>query len=157
MTSGIRRTTLLASCALLVAVGPLTAQQTPVPEAEPQRPTDDVVLDSAALGARRGLEAARYESTTGWVWGGFLGGLTLGPIGAGLAWTLANNSDVALGLDRRMLVSYDGGSLYVEAYERAFAEALLSRRKRSAIRGGAIGTAALVATVTTIWAIYYYY
>jgi hypothetical protein len=139
----------------LLAAIPLAAQETSVPE--PQQPPETVALDSAVLGARRGQEAARFESTTSYVWGGFVGGLTLGPIGAGLAWTLANNSDVALGLERRMLLSYDGGPTYADAFERAYAAALLERRKRSALRGGIIGTAALVATATTIWAIYYYY
>jgi hypothetical protein len=155
MKPGLRRIILLTCGALLLATAPLAAQEAQQPELQ-QRP-DTVVLDSAVLGARRGMEAARYESTTNWVWGGFMGGLTLGPIGAGLAWTLANNSDVALGVDRRVLLSYDGGLTYVDAFERAYAEALLERRKRSALRGGIIGTAALAATLTTIWAIYYYY
>jgi hypothetical protein len=43
-----------------------------------------------------------------------------------------------------------------DPYERAYAEALHARRKRSALTGGALGTAALVATATAIWAIYYY-
>jgi hypothetical protein len=155
MTPGPRRTILMITGTLLLAAAPLAGQEPTAPE--PQQQPDSVVLDSAVLGARRGLEAARFESTTNWVWGGFFGGLTLGPIGAGLAWTLANNSDVALGVDRRMLLSYDGGVAYIHSYEDAFAEALLERRKKSALRGGIIGTAALAATVTAIWAVYYYY
>jgi hypothetical protein len=108
------------------------------------------------LGLRRGIDAARYESTTNWVWGGFIGGLTLGPIGAGLAWTLANNSDVALGVDRRMVLHLDGGATYIQAFEQAYAQALLDRRKRSALRGGILGTAGLVAAATAIWAVNHY-
>lgn len=89
---------LLAVVALVLASGTLTAQE---PTAvEPQETHASILaVDSAVLGARRGIEAARRESTTGWIWGGFLGGATLGPIGAGLVWTLANNSDVALDTD----------------------------------------------------------
>jgi hypothetical protein len=144
--------------ALLVVVWPLAAQEPPQEQVELEvRSGTAMVTDTAVLGARRGLQAARYESTTNWIWGGFLGGMTLGPIGAGLAWTLANNSEVALGVDERMLLSYDGGSAYIDAYQRAYAEELLARRKRSALTGGAIGTAALAATLTAIWARYYYY
>jgi hypothetical protein len=157
MNPGMRRSLLLVSCGLLLAAVPVSGQQTPEREPTLQQPPDTLVLDSAVLGARRGLDAARFESTTNWVWGGFLGGLTLGPIGAGLAWTLANTSDAALSVDQRMLLSYDGGFTYIDAYQRAYAHALLERRKQSALRGGIIGTAALVATATTIWAIYYYY
>lgn len=147
---------LLLGLALLLSAAPLAGQETPVPEPD-DRPRPEAVLDSVVLGARRGSEAARLESTTNWVWGGFVGGLTLGPIGAGLAWTLANNSDAKLGVDRTMLLTYDGGPAYIQAYEEAYAEALRARRKRSALRGGIIGTAALVATATVAWAIYYYY
>lgn len=159
MTHCIRYRAALLAGAFLLAAAPVFGQQTPVPDTVPQADRiGSTVLDSTVLGARRGLDAARYESTTGWVLGGFLGGFTLGPVGAGLAWTLANNSDVSLGVDRRMLLlSYDGGITYVDAYERAYAEALVARRKRSALTGGALGTAALVATATAIWAVYYYY
>lgn len=157
MTHDIRDRALLMAGALLLIAGPAIGQQTPVADTATRVVPESTVLDSTVLGARRGLEAARFESTSSWVWGGFLGGLTLGPIGAGLAWTLANNSDVALELDRRILLSYDGGFTYVDAFERSYAEALLARRKRSALTGGAIGTAALVATLTAVWAVYYYY
>jgi hypothetical protein len=144
---------LLLAGALLLATDSAAAQDVPAPDAPPAAAASDTVV----LGARRGVDAARYESTTNWVWGGFVGGLTLGPIGAGLAWTLANNSDVALGVDRRMILHLDGGPTYIDAFEQAYAEALLDRRKRSALRGGILGTAALAATATVIWALYYYY
>jgi hypothetical protein len=143
--------------ALLLVPSSLDAQEPPEAQLAPEVRASFVVADTAVLGARRGLQAARYETTSRWIWGGFLGGMTLGPIGAGLAWTLANNSEVALSVDQRMLLSYDGGYAYIEAYERAYAQELLARRKRSALTGGAIGTAALAATVTAIWAVYYYY
>jgi hypothetical protein len=148
---------LLLAGALVLATDPAAAQDVPARDTTPVPPAEAAALDTVVLGARRGVDAARYESTTNWVWGGFVGGLTLGPIGAGLAWTLANNSDVALGVDRRMVLHLDGGPAYIEAFEQAYAEALLDRRKRSALRGGIIGTAGLVATATVIWAVYYYY
>lgn len=122
-----------------------------------EMPLDAIQFDSAALGAQRGAEAARFEGTGPWVMRGFFGGLTLGPIGAGLVWTVANNSDVALSPQHRSLLIQEGGAQYAVAYQQAYAEALHARRKRSALTGGAIGTAALAATVTAIWAVYYYY
>lgn len=157
MRATIRRHAWLLAGVLLVAADPVAGQDAPARDTTAPHAPEVDALDAAVLGARRGLEAARYEPTTGWVWGGFVGGLTLGPIGAGVAWTLANNSDVALGVERRTALSYDGGFTYVDAYERAYAEALLARRKRSALTGGALGTAALAATLTAIWVGYYYY
>lgn len=148
---------LLLAGALVLTAAPAAAQDVPAPDTTPVPAAQAMASDTVVLGARRGVDAARYESTTNWVWGGFVGGLTLGPIGAGLAWTLANNSDVALGVDRRMVLHLDGGPTYIEAFEQAYAEALLERRKRSALRGGLLGTAGLVATATVIWAVYYYY
>jgi hypothetical protein len=153
----IGRLALFLAGTVLLTASPALGQQIPERQLMVQTPPDSVVLDSAALGVRRGVAGARYEDTSRWIWGGFLGGFTLGPIGTGLAWTLANNSEVSLGLERRMLLSYDGGFAYVDAFERAYAETLLARRKRSALTGGAIGTAALAATLTAIWAVYYYY
>lgn len=155
MTTGGRA--LLLAGAIVLAAGPAAAQDVPASDTTRSPAAEAAPSDTVVLGARRGVEAARYESTTSWVWGGFVGGLTLGPIGAGLAWTLANNSDVAIGVDRRMILHLDGGPTYVAALEEAYAEALLERRKRSALRGGILGTAGLVATATVIWAVYYYY
>jgi hypothetical protein len=113
--------------------------------------------DSAALGARRGAEAARHESTARWVWSGFAGGLVLvGPIGAGASYVAASNSKVALDPAQRMVLLSEGTPGYAWAYEEAFAKSLRERRKRSALVGGALGTAALAAVATTVWAVYYY-
>lgn len=161
-----RSSTLAGAVAVLavVAAPPTHAQQRLVPDAPPLVPVSlvapavyDVQTDSAALGTQRGTEAARYEGTGPWVMRGFLGGLTLGPIGAGLVYVVANNSEVALNPQHRSLLLQEGGAQYANAYQRAYAEALHARRKRSALTGGAIGTAALAATLTAIWAAYYYY
>jgi hypothetical protein len=140
----------LALACLLVAA-PLAAQQTPPPV------QGDSASASLLLAHHRGAEAARYASTTRWVTGGFLGGLTLGPIGAGLAWTLANNSDAEMPIERWRLLMQEVDVSYADAYQASYAQALHARRKRAALRGGIIGTAALVVTAGTIWAVYYYY
>jgi hypothetical protein len=152
VTTGVRA--FLLAGAVILATDAAAAQDVPAPATTPAPAAAAAASDTVVLGARRGVDAARYESTTNWVWGGFVGGLTLGPIGAGLAWTLANNSDVALGVDRRMVLHLDGGPTYIEAFEQAYAKALLDRRKRSALNGGMLGTAGLVATATVIWAVY---
>jgi hypothetical protein len=163
-----RRSSMLAGAATvmaMVATTPAHAQQRFIPDAAPslvpvallEASLHDVQTDSAALGAQRGTEAARYEGTGPWVMRGFLGGLTLGPIGAGLVYVVANNSEVALSPQHRSLLLQEGGAQYANAYQRAYAEALHARRKRSALTGGAIGTAALAATAAVIWAVYYYY
>jgi hypothetical protein len=157
MTCAVACVPLLAFAAALPLAAQQTAQDTMARAAADTTVRRTAALDSAALGTLRGADAARYESTTGWVMRGFAGGLTLGPIGAGLAWTVANNSEVALSPQQRMLLLQEGGSTYTESFQRAYAETLLTRRKRSALTGGAIGTAALAAVVTTVWAVYYYY
>jgi hypothetical protein len=146
----------LALAGVFLATDPAAAQDVPARDTTPVPAVEAAASDMVVLGLRRGIDAARYESTTNWVWGGFIGGLTLGPIGAGLAWTLANNSDVALGVDRRMVLHLDGGATYIQAFEQAYAQALLDRRKRSALRGGILGTAGLVAAATAIWAVNHY-
>ncbi|CAN5805868.1 hypothetical protein BH23GEM3_BH23GEM3_25700 [soil metagenome] len=132
---------------LSFGVAQLAAQQTaPV-----------AMSDSVVLGSARGAEAARHESTTNWVAGGFAGGMTLGPIGAGLSWVLANNSDATVALPQKMMLISQSGPEYMHAFEDSYASTLRSRRKRSALFGGAIVTAALAAVITTVWAVYYYY
>jgi hypothetical protein len=159
-----RRSSMLAGAVavmVVVAASPAHAQQRLNPEAPVLVPVSlvapapyDAQTDSAALGTQRGTEAARYEGTGPWVMRGFLGGLTLGPIGAGLVYVVANNSEVALSPQHRSLLLQEGGAQYANAYQRAYAEALHARRKRSALTGGAIGTAALAATAAAIWAIH---
>lgn len=163
----MQRLLILTSALLFAAIcyaRPAVGQDQPVVQSDSQARVPPVQatprtaqLDSAELGAQRGTEAARYESTGPWVMRGFFGGLTLGPIGAGLVWTVANNSNVAIGPQDRMLLLQEGGSEYANAYQQAYAQTLHARRKRSALTGGAIGTAALAATLTAIWAAYYYY
>jgi hypothetical protein len=160
-TAAVRRS-VLSALAVLGAAGGLHAQQ-PVPSTE--RDTTAAVSlaptatprDSAALGGQRGVQAARNETTSQWIFRGFLGGVTFGPLGAGVAYAAANNSGVALTPQYRMLLLQEGGAAYATAYQDAYAESLRARRKRAAVTGGVLGTAALAAVVTTVWAIYYYY
>ena len=148
------RTALWLGLLLAVAHAPPLAAQ------EPQaRPTADTVVttpDALLVAEYRGAEAARYASTTKWVFGGFAGGLTLGPVGAGLAWTLANNSDAELTAERWRLLTEEVSSTYADTYQRSYAETLHARRKRAALTGGIIGTAALGVALGAIWATYYY-
>jgi hypothetical protein len=148
------RWTVLLLVLAMVHAGPLEAQEQQArPAADSMRPVPDALL----VAEMRGAEAARYASTTRWVFGGFAGGLTLGPIGAGLAWTMANNSDAELSAERWRLLTQEVNSTYADTYQRSFAEALHARRKRAALTGGIIGTAALGVTLGAIWAAYYYY
>lgn len=150
MNRAVLRTALLLGCvsALLgAAPAPIAAQQA----------LEMTAADSSALGTRRGAEAARNESTSKWMLGGFAGGFTLGPIGAGVSYATASQSKVALDPAQRMVLLNEGTPTYAWAYEEAFATALRERRKRSALVGGALGTAALAAVATTVWAVYYYY
>lgn len=142
----------------IAGLAPFTARQVAAQEpGTPPAVTRQVtVTDSVALGSLRGETAARSQGTSQWVFGGFLGGMTLGPIGAGLAWTVANNSDVVVPVQRVILLTSQQSPAYVQAYEQAYAESLHSRRKRSALVGGAVGTAALAAILTAVWASYYY-
>jgi hypothetical protein len=158
-STGPQRGTVVAVFTLLLAAAAAQAQ-------EPRAAADTAALvdaraaaarDSAAIGYQRGLQAARNEPTSQWVLRGFLGGLVLGPVGAGVAYTAANNSGVAVTPQYRMLLLQEGGAAYATSYQDAYAEALRARRKRSALTGGVLGTAALAATITTIWALYYYY
>lgn len=149
-----RRTALWLGLVLAAVHAPPVAAQ------EPQaRPTADTVVaipDAMLVAQYRGAEAARYASTTKWVIGGFAGGLTLGPVGAGLAWTLANNSDAELAAERWRLLTEEVNSTYADTYQRSYAETLHARRKRAALTGGIIGTAALGVALGAIWAAYYY-
>lgn len=147
----MRLTLLILSAGLVLGSGALQAQQ-PTGLAAQQRTEADL----AALAAGAGAQAARNESTTPWIWGGFAGGLTTGPIGTGLAWFLADNSQARLEVPRAMMISTESGPVYLQVYEEAFAETLRARRKRSALVGGAFGTATLGAVLFAIWADYYY-
>jgi hypothetical protein len=140
----------LALSAFLLPAAPLHAQQV-------QSPPAILVEDSASLGALQGELDARNESTTGWWWRGFAGGALLGPIGGGFAYALANNSGVTLPPHRAMILAAERSPSYAQNYEAAFADKLRDRRERATIVGGALGTAALAAVATTIWAVYYYY
>lgn len=151
---------LIASAGLVLGTGVLAAQQTP--EAAAQQRAEAMVVQRAdsslmILAAGDGAQAARLESTAQWLWGGFAGGAALGPIGAGMAWFLAGNSHARLEVARAMMLSAEVGPAYLHVYEQSYAETLHARRKRSALVGGAFGTATLGAVLLAVWANYYYY
>ncbi|HEV2132196.1 MAG TPA: hypothetical protein VGR27_13870 [Longimicrobiaceae bacterium] len=156
----MRLALLIASAALVLGTGVLEAQQ--IPDAVAQQRAEAMMVQRAdsslmILAAGDGAQAARLESTARWLWGGFAGGATLGPIGAGMAWFLADNSDARLAVPRAMMLSSEVGPAYLHIYEQSYAETLHARRKRSALVGGAFGTATLGAVLLAVWATYYYY
>ncbi len=149
----------IASAGLVLGTGVLEAQQTP--EAVAQQRAETLVAQRAdstllILAATDGAQAARLESTTHWLWGGFAAGTVLGPIGAGMAWFVADNSQARLEVPHAMLLTAEAGPAYVHIYVRSYGEVLRARRKRSALVGGALGTATMGALLLAVWANYYY-
>lgn len=153
----MRLALLVASVALVLGSGEIQAQQTAdqPPRAETAVQPSDTNL--ATLGVGDGTRAARNESTTSWILGSYVAGLTTGPIGTGLAWFLADNSKARIETARALMLSAEGGPAYLQAYEQAYAETLRARRKRSALIGGGLGTATLGAGLFALWLNYYYY
>jgi hypothetical protein len=132
----------LALCGLagsLLLAAPAAAQSAPSAEPEAAQPTDTL----AQAGKVEGTTSAEAAGTAVWTVGGFAGGLTLGPIGAGLAYAMAESSASALPADVQSKVGRRG-SEYSLAYQQAYTQKLISRRKRASLVGGAAGTALLV-------------
>lgn len=94
-------------------------------------------------GAAEGGTTARALGTTAWTLGGFASGLTLGPLGVGLAYAVAGSSASPLPPDVQTRVGRKGSD-FALAYQQAYTERLVSRRKRASLVGGATGTAMLV-------------
>lgn len=131
----------LAFCGLagsLLLNAPAAAQAAPAPEAAAQ-PADTL----SQAGKVEGTTSAEAAGTAVWTVGGFAGGLTLGPIGAGLAYAMAESSASALPADVQSKVGRRG-SEYSLAYQQAYTQKLIARRKRASLVGGAAGTALLV-------------
>ena len=133
--------TLLASglLAALLAGGPASAQSEPA-----AGPAVPAVTDTLSLaGEVEGTTMAEAAGTAVWTMGGFAGGLTLGPIGAGLAYAVAEGSASALPEDVQSKVGRKGSDFSL-AYQQAYTRKLVARRQRAALVGGAVGTALLV-------------
>lgn len=130
--------TLLAGglLAALLVGGPASAQSEP---AAGPAATDTLSL----AGDVEGTTMAEAAGTAVWTVGGFAGGLALGPIGAGLAYAVAQGSASALPEDVQSKVGRKGSDFSL-AYQQAYTRKLVARRQRAALVGGAVGTALLV-------------
>jgi hypothetical protein len=97
--------------------------------------------------SERGLAAGREDAgkpgTFGWMGRGLLGGLLLGPIGTAVAVNRASESADDAAQAAANSLSMNELS-YVTAYRQSYADRLRTRRQRSALIGGAVGTSVLV-------------
>lgn len=134
----LRPITLAAGGALasLLLLAPAAAQSGP----ELQPPARDTL---ALAGETEGTTLAEAAGTAVWTVGGFAGGLTLGPIGAGLAFAMAESSASALPEDVQSKAGRRGSEFSL-AYQQAYTRKLVARRRRATLVGGAAGTALLV-------------
>lgn len=131
---GLKTGLLMGSVLMLLLGGaPADAQSAP--------PATDSLFRA---GVAEGSTTARTIGTTVWTWSGFAGGLTLGPLGVGLAYAIAGSSASPLPADLQSKVGRKG-SEFALAYQQAYTEKLVARRKRASLVGGATGTAMLVA------------
>jgi len=88
-----------------------------------------------------GVQAGGEPGTWGWFGGGLAGGVLTGPIGTTVATVMAGRPPE---VPSAMLEAYAGGDPVLgEAFREAYQAELRSRRQRSALRGGIIGTAFL--------------
>jgi len=148
-----RRSILAPFAALALIAAPLAAQQPPQQQPT-QQPSQQGALDSAAVAAQaaalviqataEGQAGAANVGSSGWFAGGFASGLVLGLIGTGITWALAANSHVDLATDKRLLIS-SRSTTYQQLYEKAYGDKVKSKRKVSALTGGLLGTATILA------------
>ncbi|MGI9174144.1 MAG: hypothetical protein ACR2GR_02335 [Rhodothermales bacterium] len=99
--------------------------------------------NSAAQGTLDGEIAAADKGSASWALGGFAGGVGLGLIGTGVAYGLAANSSATLPADKVVFIQGRSAD-YRLAYQRAYKDGVQRKRKRSALVGGFVGTAAIV-------------
>ena len=94
------------------------------------------------------FRGARAEENVAWPWGwtlrGFIGGLLAGPIGTGIAFNMAGNSDVT----PPQVAAADGAA--APALDAALVERIRARRKEAAFAGGLVGTGVFLYTVLVV-------
>lgn len=130
---------------MLVCISaPAVAQQQAQPDTTRPASTADVV----AQGTMDGRSAAEGKGTGSYLAGGIVGGLTLGLIGAGITYAVAANSTVEVP-PADLIVARERGAAYTEAYQTAFRVRVRGRRKSSALTGGLVGTAVVVALLAS--------
>ena len=133
--------TLLGACAL-----PASAQRAHKQQAtsEAVQPTSEPSeWNSSAQGTLDGEMAASDKGSASWALGGFAGGVGLGLIGTGVAYGLAASSNATLPADKEASIQSRSAD-YRLAYQRAYKDGIQRKRKRSALVGGFVGTAAIV-------------
>lgn len=130
---------LIVTAALGVAssVGPLAAQQ------QSGTVAGATAADAIARGQLDGARAGEHVGTKGWLVGSYFSGLTLGLIGTGISWAVANGSDANVSPTQRAGI-IDSSATYRAAFEEGFGEKVKSRRKASALTGGLLGTITFV-------------
>lgn len=126
-----------------IGVRGTSAGSAPLPAAVP--------ADSAAptQGAYAGAEAARRQGALGWMGTGFLGGVLLGPIGAGLAFTTASSRSAELPPATRATLAGRSPE-YAAAFMDAFRDRLRSERRTATLVGGATGTAVFLFVIAQV-------
>ena len=139
---GLMRNTLLVfAAATFLAVAPAHAQ---VQQASAPAPSADAELMARAQ--LDGKAAAATVGSAGWFGGGFVGGLVAGLIGTGVTYAIAASSNVEVPAERRLLIVSQPAT-YQQMFEKGYADKVKSKRKSSALTGGLLGTATLVAIV----------
>lgn len=132
------------TAALLLWAAPLAAQQAQSPVvATSATPAPENATERVARGSVDGQSAAGAAGTGGYFAGGFVSGVFLGLIGTGITYAVAGSSAVELPADRRVAIAGES-STYQQAYEKAYADKVKSKRKGSALGGGLLGTATFV-------------
>ena len=109
-------------------------------------PAATAPAEELARGRLEGQVAAQSRGTSGWAVSGFLAGAGAGLIGTGVVWAIAAGSDVSPPADRRLLI-VNQSAIYQQGFEMGYGEKLKSRRKRSALTGGLVGTAVAVVAI----------
>ena len=97
----------------------------------------------------QGQTAAERTSTGGAALSGFVRGLFLGPIGAALSYAIESDDNPGLTRFEFMRLS-TASEDYKLAFRRGFEDRLRSRRAMAALKGGLMGTAALVVAYVVI-------
>lgn len=94
-----------------------------------------------ALGLRHGEMAATWHDTSGRMTGGFLAGLTLGLIGTGIAYVVADSDDVRTPASQFVPpVVFTEQNEYTAGFRRSYTDRVRDARKSRALRGGLMGT-----------------
>ena len=100
--------------------------------------------DFLAMARLDGDSAGRSVGTSGWGVGSFFVGLVTGPLGAAIMYAVAAGSGAEVGADRRIAAA-SRGPAYQLAYQTGYEHRVRSKRKRSTLVGGIIGSAITVA------------